>query len=131
MTRKLLSKRSKVLAKELLDMLYTPQEIADELLIDQRRIYDLLPAGMPHTRDENGRIWLHGLTVAAWIKTIDQRYVVHVPAGHAYCVHCKAAVKLVHAIRTPHGKVDLLQAKCPECGSRINRFVRKETRDQP
>ncbi len=130
MKRKLLSKRAKTRAEGLLDMLYTPQELAEELLIDRQKVYsDLLPAGMPHTQDESGLVWLHGLTVAAWIKTIDQRYEVHVPEGHTYCVHCKAAVKLVRATRMPHGKVDLLQAECPQCGSRINRFVRRERRD--
>ncbi len=55
-------------ASGLLDMLYSPDELADELQLTVATITNtLLPAGMPHGEDEKGTIWLRGPEVYRWL----------------------------------------------------------------
>ena len=47
--------------RKLLDMLYTPKELANEIGINVRQVYKVyIPAGCPHERDEHRHIWING-----------------------------------------------------------------------
>ncbi len=114
--------------RRFLDMLYTPAEIAAELGVSVDTVYrSYLPAGLPHSRDDNGRIWIHGLTFAAWARETIARAAPQrqpLPPGHAWCLRCNQAVE----IRSPrqvgtNRYVDMLQGTCPRCGARVNRII--------
>jgi hypothetical protein len=49
-----------VKAPGLLPMLYLPSELAGELGMPVRTLYDWLNAGAPHTRDAQGNLWIEG-----------------------------------------------------------------------
>ena len=110
----------------LLDMLYKPSEIAEEIGVTQDTIYrSYLPAGLPYLRDAQGNIWIHGPAFYAWAKqTISQRQKkrVGLAADQAWCVVCKTPVALISPkIKTINRYIELLQAPCPHCHTTINR----------
>lgn len=127
---RLLDRTAKLRANGLLDMMYTPAEMADELGIDQRDIYrKLIPAGMPHERDETDHIWMHGPAIAAWIRTLTDQRRIPLAAGQGYCLRCRQAVSMVNPRRVVRGRFTLNQAACPHCGATVSRGVRHDDDD--
>ena len=121
---KLLHREAKLRSNGLLDMLYRPSEIAHELGIEQRHIYArLIPSGMPHTKDRNGSIWIHGPELAAWIRTLTKKRVP-LADGEAYCLRCRKPSGIVDGKRVKHGALVLLRGKCHKCGATVNRGVK-------
>lgn len=110
----------------LLDMLYKPSEIAEEIGITPDTLYrSYLPAGLPHVRDAQGNIWIHGPAFVSWAKeTISKKKSrrVGLPDDHAWCMKCNQAVELINPrIRITNRYLELLQARCPHCGKTVNR----------
>lgn len=110
----------------LLDMLYKPSEIAEEIGVTTDTIYrSYLPAGLPYTRDAKRNIWIHGPAFIAWAReTISQKKSkrVGLPDDHAWCLKCNQPVRLIDPkIKTVNRYLELLQSLCPICGKPINR----------
>lgn len=110
----------------LLDMLYKPAEIAEEIGVTVDTIYrSYLPAGLPHTRDSKNNIWIHGPAFIAWAReTISKKKSQRqpLPASHAWCMRCNAPVLLIEPKRKYANRyIEILQAKCPQCGKTVNR----------
>jgi hypothetical protein len=110
----------------LLDMLYKPSEIAEEIGVIPDTVYrSYLPAGAPHVRDEHGGVWIHGLAFASWAReTIAQKRSKRtgLPDGHAWCLKCNQAVPLTNPrIKPVNRYLELLQAPCPVCDRTVNR----------
>ena len=110
----------------LLDMLYKPSEIAEEIGVATDTIYrSYLPAGLPYTRDGEGNIWIHGPAFVAWAReTISKKKSERagLPDGQAWCMKCNQAVQLVDPkIKIVNRYLELLQARCPQCGKVVNR----------
>ena len=110
----------------LLDMMYKPSEIAEEIGVTTDTIYrSYLPAGLPHVRDREGNIWIHGPTFVAWAReTISKKKSERagLPEDHAWCMKCNQAVALIDPkIKTVNRYLELLQARCHQCGVLINR----------
>jgi hypothetical protein len=57
-----------VKAPGLLPMFYQPAELAGELGMPVRTLYDWLKAGAPHTKDAQGNLWINGQEFAGWLK---------------------------------------------------------------
>jgi hypothetical protein len=127
MANKILSRDARTRAPWLLDMLYTPAELARELGISRRSIHDtLIPHGLPCQKDDKGRVWLHGPAVAAWVKELQakERRPKMAP-DEGYCFHCRRPVKMIRPKTLTRGRIDVLQATCPECGHTVNRGKKK------
>lgn len=110
----------------ILNMLYRPSEIAAEIGTTSDTIYrSYLPAGLPHTRDDAGDIWIHGPAFVAWAReTVSKRASERegLPDGHGWCMKCNRAVRLDNPTARPVSRyLELLQASCPRCGSTVNR----------
>ncbi len=110
----------------LLDMLYKPSEIAEEIGIAQDTVYrSYLPAGLPHTRDDQGNVWIHGPAFIAWAKqtiSLKKSKRVGLPDGYAWCMKCNQSVELIHPkIKPVNRYLELLQASCPHCRKTVNR----------
>ena len=115
----------------LLDMMYKPSEIADELgvtLDTVRRSY--IPAGLPVTKDSTGHTWIHGLTFAKWaresiIARKKNKYEKKCPLDEAYCLSCKKRVKFPYLnppkIKPNNRFLEIMQAPCPICGKTVNK----------
>jgi hypothetical protein len=126
--------RGKVIKLDrLLDMLYTPAEIASELGVVPRTILrGYIPAGAPVVINENGRKMISGKAFAAWAREYlgtnrrgERKNTMG--KGMGYCLRCKKVVVMQHIRTRPHGaKAGVIQISgtCPDCGARVNRFAR-------
>jgi hypothetical protein len=110
----------------LLDMLYKPTELAEEIGVIPDTIYrSYIPAGLPVHRDARGRLWINGLAFIDWARdTIAQRKSKRkgLPEGQAWCLKCRGPVPLLNPIIKPVNRsLELMQATCPACGATVNR----------
>ncbi len=125
----LLNRIQRLRANGLLNMEYTPSELAAELGVKTDIVYrGLIPNGCPHRRDENGHLWLIGTAVADWLR--HQEKTRHPLAdGEAWCLRCNQPVKMLPPLTvTPTNRyLELVSATCPQCGTRINRARARQT----
>lgn len=124
-------RRSQVFkVKFLLDMLYKPVEIAEELGVSVDTVYrSYLPAGAPNQVDKAGRVWIYGPAFASWaeaylIEKRSRKPIVMMAKNEGWCLKCNRPV----AIADPHmrdmkKRVQRLTGHCPTCGKVVNRFV--------
>ncbi len=115
-------------APRLLPMLYTVQEIADELGVPNRTLRDWLAAGAPHRKEGKNRIWIQGEEFAEWInRQRKPKRRERLADGQAYCLRCNQVVALVDPVTRPvQGKLIHIKGKCPNCGITINRGGRSD-----
>lgn len=128
MRQPLLKHQHIIKLSRLLDMLYKPSEIAEEIGVTQDTVYrSYLPAGLPHVRDEQDHVWIHGPAFIAWAReTISQRKSKRKGLGEnqAWCMRCNQPVemnrpKVVHQNRY----IRIMQSACPHCKTKVNRAV--------
>lgn len=110
----------------LLDMLYRPAELADEISITVDTVYrSYIPAGMPYLRDGKGNIWIHGPAFAGWAReTITRRAAERtgLADGFGWCLRCNRPVEMINpSVRVVSRYLELEQAKCQVCGGIVNR----------
>lgn len=111
-----------VRAPGLLPMLYTPRELGEEVGVSPRTIRDWMQMGMPHERDAKGRIWINGVEFAEWVESErTERRGHRLKKDEAYCLRCRRPVQLIEPGESRTGKLILLRATCPACGTAINR----------
>ena len=112
---------------KLLDMLYTPSELAEEIGFHVRQIYRVyIPCGLPHNRDEKNRIWINGKEFKGWVRDVYQKRELGV--NEAFCLTCKKAVKMVNPERKQEGRLFFYICYCPECGRKLARIITKGKR---
>jgi hypothetical protein len=105
-------------------MLYKPAELAEELGIPQRTLYDWFKIGAPHQRDGSNHLWVEGTAFAGWVK--DNRRKKASPHklldSQAYCLHCKEPVNLLDSVSVPgKGRLYYIKGTCPKCSNIIVR----------
>jgi hypothetical protein len=118
-----------VKAPGLLPMLYLPAELAGELGMPARTLYDWLQAGAQHTRDAQGNLWIDGRQFAGWVEANRKPHPVRekLQDDQVYCLRCKQAVTLVDPRREQvKGRLILIKGSCPHCGAGINRGGRSD-----
>ena len=82
---------------------------------------ELIPAGLPHTRDDTGRIWIHGPAAATWILDQKRKVKRSLKAGEFLCLHCRQAVSPDPASLTTatSGRFTYVKAVCPICSTTV------------
>jgi Zn finger protein HypA/HybF involved in hydrogenase expression len=124
------SQRNRV--KRLLNMLYTPKELAEEIGISKQQIYRVYIAyGCPHCKDRRGRIWVNGEEFKAWI---EETYKKHkLKPNQAYCVSCKQIVDIVEPEKVKKDNLIFYLSVCPLCSKRVARIIdcKRKKNDQP
>jgi hypothetical protein len=113
-----------VKAPGLLPMLYKPGEIARDLGIPPRTLYDWLGVGAPHQRDTSDHIWINGVEFCKWIdqNRKSKEGKRKLTSNEAFCLRCHTAVQLIAPVRKHmKGRLYLVKGKCPQCGITINR----------
>jgi hypothetical protein len=80
-----------------------------------------VPAGLPHSRTEDGYLWINGREVRDWLAR--QRRPGQCPKlqdPEAYCVRCRRAVpfEMLERVKRQSG-VDEIRGLCSLCGARI------------
>jgi hypothetical protein len=108
--------------KRLLDMFYTPRELAEEIGVNVDRVYMVyVPGGCPHERDEQRHIWINGKSFRRWF---EETYAKRdLKTGEAFCKTCKHAVMMVNPIRKQKDQLIYGVCKCPKCGRGLVRII--------
>lgn len=111
-----------VRAPGLLPMWYTPAELEQELGVSARTVREWQRLGLPYRRDERGHLWIDGRQFAAWVKEACRPpRKLRLNDDEAYCLTCRAAVKLIRPTQQQHGHQVTLKGLCPQCGKAIYR----------
>jgi hypothetical protein len=113
-----------VKAPGLLNMLYKPSELANELKTPLRTLYDWCNANRFAEKDNNGNLWINGKKFAAWVENQRKHPTrkLRLQSDEAYCLRCNKAVKLIDPTIQPiKGKLILIKGTCSRCGANINR----------
>jgi hypothetical protein len=108
----------------LLNMLYRPSEIAEEIGVTVDTVYrSYLPGGAPFDQDKAGNIWIHGLSFAEWVRScVTRKEINRLADGQAWCFRCRKAVPMLRPKLKFRGRyVAIFQGKCEDCGAKINR----------
>lgn len=114
------TQRNKV--KGLLNMMYSPRELAEEIGIDKNQIYRVyLPLNCPHEKDTYGRIRIHGLSFLSWYEETYKK--VRVEKNQAWCVSCKKIVDISEPTRHIKGRLTYDLSTCPLCGNTVAKII--------
>lgn len=128
MKRPRMNQRQKARLGRLLNMYYSPSELANEIGCSTDTIYkSFIPAGCPHKRDGK-RIWIVGSKFREWILEATRRAPKQpMPEGFAYCLRCKKPTQMVDVKLNPTNVyVEFITGHCAECGARVNRAKARE-----
>lgn len=111
----------------LLDMLYRPSELAEELSLPVQSVYRMYLAedGCPHQMDQSGAKWINGRVFAEWARKVyaEQKSggrPVRLP-GQAYCFQCRQFVTVANPKRVANRVGgERLQGTCALCGRKVS-----------
>ena len=111
--------------KSLLNMLYRPSELAEEVGFNRRQVYRVyIHSGCPYKRDEQRHIWINGKEFQKWYEETYPR--ISLAKDEIFCLTCKRAVKLVNPTREQKGRLHYWVSKCPNCGRKSSRIIKKD-----
>jgi hypothetical protein len=126
-----LNGRQRLCLVRLLDMLYKPGELAEEVGFSVRQVYRVyVPAGCPHERDAKGRLWINGRAFRQWCEEVYAKQ--ELAADQAFCLTCKQGVPMVEPVQRQEGRLVYWLCQCPQCGRKLARIIerRRGGRDQ-
>jgi hypothetical protein len=111
----------------LLDMLYKPSELSEQLGLPLRTIRTWAKLGMPHHRDSQNHLWINGTNFARWLQSFrTQRPRVKLAEDEAFCLRCRSRVKLLQPVVSYRTRPPRLSGLCPLCGGKVNRGVKRD-----
>ncbi len=106
----------------LLDMLYTPSELADTVGFTRRQVYRAyLPLGCPHEKDEAGHIFINGRQFQEWYRTTYKK--IRLEENEGFCLACKCVVKLANPVKKQRGNYYYWEATCPNCNGKLAKAI--------
>jgi len=112
--------------KRLLNMLYTPKELAEEIGITKSQVYRVyIPQGCPHERDSRRHIWINGKEFSQWYQQAYPK--VRLKSDEAFCLTCKMAVKIMDPVRQAKNGLIFDECHCPHCGRKLARIVDRDS----
>lgn len=108
--------------KRLLDMMYKPSELAEEIGIDVNQVYRVyLDMGCPHERDRRKHYWINGKAFYEWYDNTYKK--LKLMPGEAYCKTCNKAVKMVNPVQKQKGGLIYDLSNCPHCNRKLTRII--------
>jgi len=112
--------------QRLMNMMYKPSEIADEIGVTYdtvKRSY--VPAGCPVTRDESGRMWINGHAFAKWANELHKERKpkrAKLKENQAYCFHCREVVTFKPKASRPINRwLEMVSGTCDKCKGNVNK----------
>ncbi len=109
---------------KLLDMMYSPSELANEIGFCKRQIYRVyVPLGCPHKKDDRGYLWINGILFRSWVKEIYKKQKLN--QNEAFCLTCKKAVAMIGKEKKQDDLLLYYQCKCQNCGRVITRIIKR------
>lgn len=111
----------------LLDMMYKPHELAEEIGFSVKQFYRVyFQMGCPSVNDETGHRWVNGKAFREWFNQTYKK--ITIADGEAFCLTCKKGVPIVDPVKERKGRAIYLLSDCPYCGRRrLARIVHKVT----
>lgn len=111
---------------KLLDMLYKPSELAEEVGFSLRQVYRVyIPLGCPLI-NEPGHFWINGKAFAEWYEATYPKYSLL--EDEAFCLSCRKPVKMNDPVKKKKGLLHYWICKCPACGHKLARITDKDKR---
>ena len=112
---------------KLLDMEYTPGELAMEVGFTRRQVYRVyIHYGLPYRRDETKHLWINGKAFREWYEATYPRIKLGIDEG--FCLTCKKGVKMNNPKREKRKRLVYWVFNCPTCGRKIPRIIKQEAR---
>jgi hypothetical protein len=113
--------------EKLLEMLYKPSELAEEIGFNRRQVYRVyIHFGCPHVRDDRKHLWINGKEFRGWYEASYPR--VTLSDGEGFCLSCKKPVKLERPKKQKSGNLLYWVGYCPRCGRKIPRIIQNNKR---
>ena len=117
-----LAGKQRLRLEKLLDMLYMPSELAEEIGFSRRQVYRVyIHFGCPHERDDRKHIWINGIAFREWYEATYPR--VTLKEGEGFCLSCKKPMKLQKVKKQKAGNLIYWIGYCPRCGRKIPRII--------
>ncbi len=114
---------------KLLDMMYTPKELAEEVGFTKRQVYRVyIPAGCPHERDSRRHILINGKKFREWVKEVYKKRKL--ADDEAFCLTCRKPVKMKDREKKQDGRLIYWLCDCPKCGRKLARIIEREKNDK-
>jgi hypothetical protein len=111
--------------KSLLNMMYRPSEIAEEIGFSIHQVYRAyLPLGCPHSRDSRGHIWINGKEFHDWYQKFYKKRKLRI--DEAFCLTCKKAVEKIDPIRKWKNGLIYEISICPICGRKLAKIINRK-----
>jgi hypothetical protein len=108
--------------KGLLNMMYSPSELAEELGIDKNQVYRVyIKADCPHERDDFKHIWINGKAFKEWYLGVYKK--TEIGQDETFCKTCRRSVKLYKPEQRIKGRVTYLLSHCPNCDRLLTKIV--------
>lgn len=124
--------RLRVKSLLLLNMLYKPSELSEELSMTKETIIRYTEKfELPFTKDTSGHIWINGKDFRIWAGKIKEDLKVKELAkteNDFHCIRCgfvTVATFERHTVNNPRGKTERHSAICPKCKNKLSKFARK------
>jgi hypothetical protein len=110
---------------KLLDMYYSPGELAKEIGVTQRQMYRVyLPFGCPSLRDGRRYWWINGKLFREWYEATYPR--VRLKPDEAFCLSCRKAVRMLKPVRRKAEGLTYMICKCPICARKLTKIVENQ-----
>lgn len=120
-----LSGRQTSRLQSLLNMMYRPSELAEEIKFEVRQIYRVyIPLGLPHERDDHNHIWINGVVFRDWIQETYQE--TKLTENQAFCLTCRKAVEIEDPVNHKKEGLEYLTCDCPQCGRKLSKITDKK-----
>lgn len=108
--------------KSLLDMLYSPSELASEIGVHIDQVYNVyVPLGCPHERDTRNHILINGKHFAKWYGEVYPK--ITLAQDETFCKTCKKGVTIYQPKRKAIGNFVYVLSVCPNCGRRLTKIL--------
>jgi hypothetical protein len=114
--------------KSLLNMLYRPNELAQEIGISKHQIYRVyVPSGCPNQRDPQNHIWINGQAFCKWYGNFYSK--IRLGKTEAFCLTCKQGVPMLKPVLKKKEGLTYALCKCPNCGRKLAKII-SQTRER-
>lgn len=108
--------------KRLLDMDYSPGELADEIGIDKNQIYRVyIPLGCPNERKDQKHIQINGKKFIDWYLSHYQK--AKIKEDETFCKTCRKAVKIFQPSDKKKSGLSYVLSTCPNCGRKLSKII--------
>jgi hypothetical protein len=108
--------------KSLLNMYYSPKELAEEIGINIHQIYYVyVPLGCPSERDERNHLLINGKAFADWYSKAYVKH--HLGNNETFCKTCKKGVKIYRPKKKQKGSLVYMLSTCPNCGRKLSKIL--------